>query len=290
MRLRRLFLLFLLSLSLSLSLGSESKSPCSSRVRNLAVGSAVRQAVEAASLADQATGRDGAAFSVLRGTEAAHLAADLATDGEVISLGSGPDVFRPLRDFPLARRIHLVDLMTGWGKGPADVLGEIEQRLAALGPVELVSSGFVPEAGKAIQSVAGMRSWQHTHPTPRPRIWRVRVSGLPVTYLLHPVSYNSTASIGPMLDETTRLSAVMVTGAPIPDRGPVVALTAALAPGGVWLVEDFVAPKTGESVLGDLKPLLELLTGAGFDDSVHGNYSEGWAALPLVHLLRKSGG
>src|SRR5258708_1902744 len=66
--------------------------------------------------------------------------------GSVISFGSGPDVIRPIADFPLAERFHLVDVLTGWGESPSEVLFEIKKRLLSLHPtaeVQMLNSGFM---------------------------------------------------------------------------------------------------------------------------------------------------
>jgi hypothetical protein len=68
------------------------------------------------------------------------------TGTDVVSFGSGPDIFTPLINYPLAVRIHLVDLFTGWGKGSGQVLSELIQRLKATHPtaeVSIESMGFL---------------------------------------------------------------------------------------------------------------------------------------------------
>jgi hypothetical protein len=65
---------------------------------------------------------------------------------DVVSFGSGPDIFTPLINFPLARRIHLVDLTTGWGEGSGRVLLEIFKRARAINPtskIQVKKVGFV---------------------------------------------------------------------------------------------------------------------------------------------------
>lgn len=70
--------------------------------------------------------------SVEPGREHRHLSS-VPRGGAVVSLGSGPDLLRPLLDFPHAEEIHLVDHLRGWGRGPEAVLAEIESRALSLG-------------------------------------------------------------------------------------------------------------------------------------------------------------
>ena len=71
-------------------------------------------------------------------------------DGVVISFGSGPDVYRPLVDFPWAKHFHLVDILTGWGQGPGHLVYELYQRLLHLHPdlqMSIVDPGFLQHTG-----------------------------------------------------------------------------------------------------------------------------------------------
>lgn len=65
---------------------------------------------------------------------------------DVISFGSGPDVFTPLVNFPLARRVHLVDSWRGWGPGSGGVWRELILRIHSIHPsarLTLKEEGFV---------------------------------------------------------------------------------------------------------------------------------------------------
>lgn len=50
----------------------------------------------------------------------------------VISLGSGPDIFRPIFVFPRAKHIHLIDYGKGWGSSFSEMLNELTARIAFL--------------------------------------------------------------------------------------------------------------------------------------------------------------
>jgi hypothetical protein len=70
---------------------------------------------------------------------------------DVVSFGAGADLYTPFISFPMADRIHLVDLWDGWGKGAGHVLWEIVQRARHVHPtakVEILDFGFTRTVGK----------------------------------------------------------------------------------------------------------------------------------------------
>jgi hypothetical protein len=147
-----------------------------------------------------------------------------AEGGHVISIGSGPDVFRPLFDFPKAKHIHLLDSLEGWGDGPFDVLGEIEARLTELGqgvaPLHLVKN-------------ATERVWLVK--------WHVPGVGIMETYFhLHRLNYNSSQLMRQMLATipfADKIVGVVLTGAPKPSPSVLKLVTDRLSEGSkfVWL-------------------------------------------------------
>jgi hypothetical protein len=85
-------------------------------------------------------------FSMRYGNASSATTANHSAGEEVISFGSGPDLFAPMVNFPLARRYHLADSLMGWGKGTGNVLWEITQRARAVHPtakLSLVQPGFL---------------------------------------------------------------------------------------------------------------------------------------------------
>jgi hypothetical protein len=76
---------------------------------------------------------------------------EFAPDEHVVSLGSGPDIFLPLYEFPHSTHYHLVDLIWGWGS-PKEFLSEIYNRLSAIEPdaeVTLEAEGFAKDYSQA---------------------------------------------------------------------------------------------------------------------------------------------
>lgn len=74
--------------------------------------------------------------------------------GPVISFGSGPDIFTPLINFPMAQKIHLVDSFAGWGRGSGHVLRELILRMRAIHPdiqIHLLQEGFLKSLPDFIQ-------------------------------------------------------------------------------------------------------------------------------------------
>jgi hypothetical protein len=87
-----------------------------------------------------------AAASMLRGAESKTLPIVKNEDGHMLSLASGPDVYRPLYDFPFIKHFHLVDVMVGWGESPSQVIAEVIRRLEEFHPtakVKILQRGFL---------------------------------------------------------------------------------------------------------------------------------------------------
>src|SRR3989338_9062241 len=92
------------------------------------------------------------AISMLRGIE--HQVLPIVNEGprsHAIYFASGADIFRLVYDFPLVKHYHLVDLMTGWGRSPREVIVEILHRLKYFSDrLELLEKGFVPHLPSSI--------------------------------------------------------------------------------------------------------------------------------------------
>ena len=84
------------------------------------------------------------AKSMLRGTGFIRLNTTTANSSHVIYLESGPDIWRPLYDFPTARHFHFVDHLIGWGRSPHNLISEFIRRINYIGShVEIVQTGFL---------------------------------------------------------------------------------------------------------------------------------------------------
>jgi hypothetical protein len=73
-------------------------------------------------------------------------AASVSVGGHIISFGSGPDIIRPIYNFPFASHYHLFDIMEGWYGGGALAFRELERRLYQIHPgviVERIDPGFL---------------------------------------------------------------------------------------------------------------------------------------------------
>ena len=125
---------------------------------------------------DQATQRPLSQLSRKGAIESAALHRNPPVIGHALSLGSGPDIFRLLQDFPLIPNLHLVDILTGQS-APGKVIREIEQRLKAIGSVELVNPGFVEDFSWLIlddHKLAHNRFVEQYYAMrDNPRIWRL---------------------------------------------------------------------------------------------------------------------
>lgn len=233
---------------------------------------AIREELLQASLRDQgAPGREGAFYSNIRAGETPELArawdTRVAAGAHVLSLGSGPDVYRLLHAFPLASDYHLVELGAGWGSGPGEILAEVETRLRAIAPdaqVTRVREGFlryrpapalhgsVRIGGKDEQvrgpwrpflRAKGQVEWKFYL---KPVTWEVRwlspALGPQVRrFHWHAVDFTSAdvlrASVLGRIPEGERVAGLLVTGIGVPGGEALDALARAMVPGGLYIAE-----------------------------------------------------
>ncbi|HVE14411.1 MAG TPA: hypothetical protein VNI01_13510, partial [Elusimicrobiota bacterium] len=206
-------------------------------------------------------------FSRLHGWEAPYLDPAGTRDGHVISLGSGPDAFRPVRDFPLAGHFHYVDILRGWGAGPGEVIFEFIRRvqhLAAGGRVRLVEPGFVAQArGLPIERPPQdfsrhdfgedfWRGWVESGDFRKPLVLEAE-SGSPRApprrFYLHPLDYSQPELVEELLAgiPADRLVGMLLTGAPVPDDAALALLLDRLAASsGAFVAEVFPTPRFRE--------------------------------------------
>ncbi len=136
---------------------------------------------------------------------------------DVVSFGSGPDIFTPLINFPLAKNIHLVDLMTGWGSGPQNVFDEILKRAQAIHPtakLKVLRKGFTTRNG--IEKLDIKNSYK---PFVLEVSWEQEDLGkVTKNIFLHPISFNNIVQLE-VLDSyilKKKLAGVVVTGSQYP--------------------------------------------------------------------------
>ncbi len=136
---------------------------------------------------------------------------------DVVSFGSGPDIFTPLINFPLAENIHLVDLMTGWGSGPENVFDEILKRAQAIHPtakLKVLRKGFTARNG--LQNLNVKNSYK---PFVLEVSWQQEDLGkVNKNIFLHPISFNNVLQLE-VLDSyilKKKLAGVVVTGSQFP--------------------------------------------------------------------------
>ena len=78
------------------------------------------------------------------GCEHPYMPTGATKDDHVVYFASGPDIYRPLMNFPEVGHYHMFDILGGWGENPGDFLSELQSRLASLpeSRVEIMSRGF----------------------------------------------------------------------------------------------------------------------------------------------------
>lgn len=186
---------------------------------------------------------------------------NLGTDA--ISFGSGPDIFTPLINFPLAQRIHLVDSWRGWGQGTGHVLQELVLRLRAVHPesrLVIGNEGFLAGVPSEVSNLirktvlreetendatSGALTYKLEAPVAdKPLIieatWNQEGLG-PVSreILVHAMNYfeaRDLAHLDLRLDKAT-LGGILIEGAPFP---PALSnYTARLAPHGLAVLEAY---------------------------------------------------
>ncbi len=182
---------------------------------------------------------------------------------EALSFGSGPDIFTPLINFPLAQRIHLVDSWKGWGQGTGHVLHELVMRLRAVHPeirLAIKNEGFLASlpadvSGLIRKTVAReeterdatsealtykLEKFEADKPLVIEASWNQEGLG-PVSreVLIHAMNYfeaRDLAHLDRKLDQGT-LGGILIEGAPYP---PALAnYTARLAPHGLAVLEAY---------------------------------------------------
>lgn len=87
------------------------------------------------------------AFSMFRGVEYREINPVSFSKSNALYIASGPDIFRPMVDFPGAENYHLLDLLNGgWGQGYLHVLYSIKHRLERLASSFTIEDmGFVKD-------------------------------------------------------------------------------------------------------------------------------------------------
>jgi len=219
-----------MALAAAVASGSEllPKDACVTMVADAYPAAKARAEIVRADETDRQAKRPAAFISRLRGLEAP-LIPILLSNGplQVLSLGSGADVYRPLRDFPTVSDIHLVDVLMGWGKSPAAVFIEVQARLRALAPgaeVKVIARGFTQEftAGElATRSRYWAKMGSPLRYRTRPFVWEARWSSPSVgdricRVHLHAVNYHDPDDFPALVAKVTErgpLVGVLVTGA-----------------------------------------------------------------------------
>jgi hypothetical protein len=87
------------------------------------------------------------AFSMFRGVEYREINPISLPKSNALYIASGPDIFRPMVDFPGVENYHLLDLLKGgWGQGYLHVLYSIKHRLERLASSFTIEDmGFVKD-------------------------------------------------------------------------------------------------------------------------------------------------
>jgi hypothetical protein len=174
-----------------------------------------------------------------------------AAGSHVISLGSGPDVFRPVHDFPLAQHFHLFDCLAGWGDSPTQVVEEIESRLASIAggtpPVRL-TDGFWASLSPDLR-LDGDMLWSNaviSYPV-EPMVWKACWNspslGLQEKYVyLHMLDYDNPQQLVQHLNAMGNgadLGGLLLASAPWPRPECMDALLKLLRPGSEFVYENY---------------------------------------------------
>jgi hypothetical protein len=141
----------------------------------------------------------GGEISLYLGPEHRVLSVDKTPGQRVLSIGSGPDVLRPLFDFPYAEHIYLLDDLTGWGDSFDDAFQELRSRLAFL------SDNQFQEKTVSQEEIVWKISWGP--------------QGIKRTTFIHlyKIDYNKTSSVEKFVNGMeSPFTAIFTTGAPIP--------------------------------------------------------------------------
>lgn len=224
-----------------------------------------RQEVWQASINDSQQPRAYASISVIRGNEAQAIPASAFYGDHIISLGSGPDIFRPLHDFPTAKHFHLVDSMLGWGNSPQAVVDEFYARLKALGrdvQIEVLQLGFIEQLDAstlddldAYKMHFNSTQIEELQPLTVQAKWTSAAGSQSKTFSLHVSNYlesNSLRAVLARIGSEDRLGAILITGAPVPAPETTLdILVARLKPGGYFVAELFKKPDGEFAMISD---------------------------------------
>lgn len=83
--------------------------------------------------------------SVDTGREHAYITTATQENDHIIYIASGPDIYRPLMNFPGVRHYHLFDILAYWGESPNHFISELISRIASLpdAEVSILNFGFI---------------------------------------------------------------------------------------------------------------------------------------------------
>lgn len=191
-------------------------------------------------------------FSPLRGTEWIHLNSSNFLDRAVLYLGSGPDVYRLVHDFPLAKEFHFLDLWTGWGASRQEVLDEAFRRLEQLASVTnasiaVESQGFL--AGLSEETLRGKsdlsRAERNSHFVDEPILYRLDLRSADGAiderrFYFHQINFSDAGKMRVALakiQERRAIGACLTAGAPTPRWSARRVLRKSLDEGGVIVTE-----------------------------------------------------
>ncbi len=233
-------MLILLTVFHSLLLAAQ---PDPSLCLNLTQAVAFRTEISVVADSDSKAPRRFAWVSALRGTEAEVVDEEAPPNAHIISLGSGPDVFRPIFDFPKVENIHLADIMTGWGTGPHDIVEEISSRLASLGEVKIIDEGFSADIDFPIgyRELLGLPSDTLLKPLIWEVKWRSPSEGPQKKRVyLHPLNFRNPVTVSLLLEsipDQEGLWGTLLTGVIGPSSEIVALFQNKIAVGGYYIDE-----------------------------------------------------
>ncbi len=150
----------------------------------------------------------------------------LQENSAVLSLGSGPDIFRPLVDFPFVDEIHLVDTLTGWGAGPGEVIFELKRRIKSLHPtmqIKILQDGFTGKIEQQRETfsfpIEYWEKWEKRSSYRTPLVLEMTWQGprgdfLSKVVFLHPKDFNNTIHVDELFSslKEKNLAGILITG------------------------------------------------------------------------------
>lgn len=224
--------------------------------------SLLRAQILAANLQDRTRGRLASVSNFVEG-RAEEIDSSLVRD-DVVSLGSGPDIYLPLYLYPLAKRFHMVDMMGGWGSGPDDITSEITARLKSI-------------PGSEVERLT-------------PKTWRVTWIDIDLGpqekyFYLHPMNFNDVA-FKRLIAGFKSLDGVVITGIS-PSLETRQFLLQRLKRGGVMWIEMLYRNNKGEapSHLPEDEAILDLLS-SQYRVVDHGLFDGGFRFNPHKFEIR----